>query len=128
MGCAHKNASGWIPEVRCQVGLNLGTQGIVDRPAGQTQTKNGHQPLVLNLCDGDEVNGVPGVSVIDALQEEGLVYTGSDQHFYTITTSKIPMKRAFDKAGVSTAPWKLISGEPASLQGVCEQVGTPIIF
>ena len=92
------------------------------------QTKNGHQPLVLNLCDGDEVNGVPGVSVIDALQEEGLVYTGSDQHFYTITTSKIPMKRAFDKAGVSTAPWKLISGEPASLQGVCEQVGTPLII
>ncbi|MBM3914661.1 MAG: hypothetical protein FJ348_01290 [Sphingomonadales bacterium] len=92
------------------------------------QTNNGRRPLVLNLCDGDEVNGVPGVSVIDALQEEGLVYTGSDQHFYNITTSKIPMKRAFDKAGVSTAPWKLISGRPASLKGVCEQIGTPLII
>lgn len=91
-------------------------------------TNNGQQPLVLNLCDGDEVNGAPGVSVIDALQEEGLVYTGSDQHFYTITTSKIPMKKAFDKAGVSTAPWKLISGRPSSLKGVCEQVGTPMII
>ncbi|NDF97843.1 MAG: hypothetical protein EB101_02705 [Chitinophagia bacterium] len=92
------------------------------------ETNNGYTPLVLNLCDGDEVNGAPGVSVIDALQEEGLIYTGSDQHFYTITTSKIPMKRAFDKAGVSTAPWKLISGRPSSLKGVCEQVGTPMII
>ena len=31
------------------------------------KTQNGYTPLVLNLCDGDEVNGVPGVSVIDAL-------------------------------------------------------------
>jgi D-alanine-D-alanine ligase len=86
------------------------------------------RPLVLNLCDVDEVNGAPGLSVIDALQEEGLVYTGSDQHFYSITTSKIPMKRAFDKAGVSTAPWKLISGRPSTLKGVCEQIGTPLII
>ncbi len=89
---------------------------------------NGLRPLVLNLCDGDEVNGAPGVSVIDALQEEGLVYTGSDQHFYTITTSKIPMKKAFDKAGVSTAPWKLINGRPSSLKGLCEKIGTPLII
>ncbi|MFM7646141.1 MAG: hypothetical protein ACKO41_05440 [Sphingomonadales bacterium] len=96
--------------------------------AGIARSNNGYRPLVLNLCDGDEVNGAPGVSVIDALQEEGLVYTGSDQHFYTITTSKIPMKRAFDKAGVSTAPWKLISGRASSLKGVCEKVGTPLII
>jgi D-alanine-D-alanine ligase len=92
------------------------------------KTGKKRQPLVLNLCDGDEINGAPGVSVIDALQEHGLVYTGSDQHFYNITTSKIPMKRAFDKAGVSTAPWKLISGRPSSLKGVCERVGTPMII
>jgi len=99
-----------------------------DTIAHIAQHKGAQTPLVLNLCDGDEVNGVPGVSVIDALQQEGLVYTGSDQHFYTITTSKIPMKRAFDKAGVSTAPWKLISGRPASLKGVCATVGTPMII
>ena len=28
--------------------------------------------LVFNLCDGDEINGVPGVSVIDYLEEKGL--------------------------------------------------------
>ncbi|MFM8710619.1 MAG: hypothetical protein ACKOC7_05000, partial [Sphingomonadales bacterium] len=57
-----------------------------------------------------------------------LIYTGSDQHFYTITTSKIPMKHAFNKAGVSTAPWKLISGASSSLKGVCATVGTPMII
>src|ERR1700740_2281134 len=29
-----------------------------------TDSKNGKTPLVLNLCDGDEMNGCPGVSVI----------------------------------------------------------------
>ena len=27
-------------------------------------------PIVLNLCDGDEVNGAPGVSVIKYLEEK----------------------------------------------------------
>ena len=61
---------------------------------------NGKTPLILNLCDGDEVNGIPGVSVIHELEKNALIYTGSDAHFYTITTSKIPMKKAFDKAAV----------------------------
>lgn len=62
-------------------------------------------PIVLNLCDGDEVNGAPGVSVIKYLEEKDIVYTGSDEYFYNITTSKIPMKKAFDEAGVPNAPW-----------------------
>ena len=63
-------------------------------------------PLVLNLCDGDEINGTPGVSVIHELEKCKLVYTGSDAHYYNITTSKIPMKKAFDEAGVSNAKWE----------------------
>jgi D-alanine-D-alanine ligase len=55
----------------------------------------------LNLCDGDEVNGTPGISVVKLLEEKGLVYTGSDEFFYHITTSKIPMKQAFDKSNGS---------------------------
>ena len=53
---------------------------------------------------------LPGVSVIHELEKHGLIYTGSDAHFYNITTSKIPMKKAFDKAGVSTANWRVITG------------------
>ena len=89
---------------------------------------NGKTPLILNLCDGDEVNGTPGVSVIHELEKYGLIFTGSDPHFYNTTTSKIPMKKAFDKAGVSTANWRVITDKKGSTKGICKRVGTPIII
>jgi len=89
---------------------------------------NGKTPLVLNLCDGDEVNGTPGVSVIKELEKFGLIYTGSDEHFYNVTTSKIPMKKAFDKAGVSNANWRVINGSKGSVKGICKRVGTPLLI
>lgn len=92
------------------------------------QNSNGKTPLILNLCDGDEVNGTPGVSVIHELEKQNLIYTGSDAHFYNITTSKIPMKKAFDKAGVSTAAWRVISDKKGSTRGITKRVGTPIII
>jgi D-alanine-D-alanine ligase len=66
-------------------------------------------PLILNLCDGDEDNGVPGISVIHELDKNKLIYTGSDTYFYSITTSKIPMKKLFDQYRVATAPWMIIN-------------------
>jgi D-alanine-D-alanine ligase len=92
------------------------------------ESKNGKTPLVLNLCDGDEVNGTPGVSIIHELEKNGLIYTGSDAHFYNITTSKIPMKKAFDKAGVANANWRVITDKKGSTKGICKRVGTPIII
>ncbi|HMK27262.1 MAG TPA: hypothetical protein VK483_14620 [Chitinophagaceae bacterium] len=91
-------------------------------------SSNGKTPLILNLCDGDEVNGTPGVSVIHELEKYGLIYTGSDAYFYNTTTSKIPMKKAFDKAGVSTANWRVITDKKGSTKGICKRVGTPIII
>ena len=91
-------------------------------------SSNGRTPLVLNLCDGDEVNGTPGVSVVKELEKYGLIYTGSDEHFYNVTTSKIPMKKAFDKANVATANWRVISGSRGSTRGICKRVGTPLII
>ena len=93
-----------------------------------SESKNGKTPLVLNLCDGDEVNGTPGVSVIHELEKYGLIYTGSDAHFYDVTTSKIPMKKAFDKAGVATGNWRVITEKKGSIKGICKRVGTPIII
>lgn len=91
-------------------------------------SKNGKTPLVLNLCDGDEINGTPGISVIQELDQHGLIYTGADKHFYNITTSKIPMKQAFDKAGVPTAAWHIVTNEPGSTNGVIEKLGSPLII
>lgn len=92
------------------------------------ESRNGKTPLILNLCDGDEVNGTPGLSVIQELQKNGLIHTGSDAHFYTVTTSKIPMKKAFDKAGVSTGNWRVITEKKGSTRGICKRVGTPLII
>ena len=84
-------------------------------------------PVVFNLCDGDEINGTPGISVVRLLDEKGLIYTGADEHFYTITTSKIPKKQAFDQAGVPTALWKAIYDQDHDLTNLIEKLGTPVI-
>ena len=84
-------------------------------------------PVVFNLCDGDEINGTPGISVVRLLEEKGLIYTGSDEYFYNITTSKIPMKQAFDKANVPSAKWKAIHNKDQNLENIFEKLGTPII-
>jgi D-alanine-D-alanine ligase len=85
-------------------------------------------PLVLNLCDGDEINGTPGVSVIHELEKNHLIYSGSDAHYYNITTSKIPMKKAFDTSGVSSAKWEIIDGSEDSVKGMCKKIGAPLII
>lgn len=85
-------------------------------------------PVVLNLCDGDEINGAPGLSVIKALDDKELVYTGATDYFYDITTSKIPMKKAFDQAGVPTPKWAAIkTKEEVDTQSIIQQLGSPLI-
>ena len=83
-------------------------------------------PVVFNLCDGDEINGTPGISVVKLLEEKGLIYTGSDEYFYRITTSKIPMKKAFDKVGVPSANWKAIH-DTNDVSTIFETLGSPVI-
>jgi D-alanine-D-alanine ligase len=84
-------------------------------------------PVVLNLCDGDEINGTPGVSVLKLLEEKDIIYTGADEYFYNITTSKIPMKIEFDKAGIPTAAWESIQDNDIDADQVFEKLGTPVI-
>jgi D-alanine-D-alanine ligase len=85
-------------------------------------------PVILNLCDGDEINGTPGISVVKKLHEKNLIYTGSDEYFYDITTSKIPMKKAFDKAGVATAKWESICSKDFNTENLFYELGSPIIL
>ena len=84
-------------------------------------------PVVLNLCDGDEINGAPGLSVIKVLDEKKLVYTGASDFFYEITTSKIPMKQAFDNANVSTPKWEHIQEANVDENKILEILGKPLI-
>lgn len=85
-------------------------------------------PVVLNLCDGDEVNGTPGISVVQLLEEKQLMYTGSDAYFYQITTSKIPMKEAFDASAIATPKWEAIRSVTQNLDGIFERLGTPLLI
>ena len=84
-------------------------------------------PVVLNICDGDEVNGTPGISVVRGLVQRGLLFTGSDEYFYRITTSKIPMKRAFDCSGVSTPPWLELPEGEIDAAGVFNTLSVPVM-
>jgi len=84
-------------------------------------------PVVLNLCDGDEINGTPGVSVVKLLEEKDIIYTGADEYFYNITTSKIPMKTEFDNAGVLNAAWETIRDKNIDAAAIFKKLGTPII-
>jgi len=97
---------------------------IIDKIA---DSANGHIPLVFNLCDGDEVNGAPGLSVIRYLEEKNLIYTGAREEYYHLTTSKITMKQAFDNAGVSTSLWRSITSLSQNINGICNYIGTPVI-
>jgi D-alanine-D-alanine ligase len=99
---------------------------IIDTIADEMQV-GAKFPVVLNLCDGDEINGTPGISVIKKLLEKQIVFTGADEHFYSITTSKIPMKQCFDANIVATPKWEPIFSIDESLDGIFERLGTPII-
>lgn len=98
---------------------------IIDSIIEQQSNKT---PLFINLCDGDEINGTPGISVVKKLSSKDLLYTGSDEYFYDITTSKMPMKKAFDAASVSTAKWEMISSINHNTQALFEKIGSPIIL
>jgi len=91
------------------------------------QNRSHRIPVILNLCDGDEVNGTPGISVVRLLEEKGLIYTGADEYFYDITTSKVPMKQAFDANGVANAKWEAITERNQNISGIFERLGSPVI-
>ncbi len=95
---------------------------------GIRQASGDFSPVVFNLCDGDEVNGAPGISVIRHLDALRLPYTGADEHFYDVTTSKITMKSAFEAACVPTAPWEVIPAGARRVNGLFARIPGPLIL
>lgn len=70
-----------------------------------------HGEIVFNLCDGADVDGVPGPGVTRYLEEKGIPYFGCDYVFMEATTSKYTMKEKFIEDGVSTAKFVLVTSE-----------------
>lgn len=88
------------------------------------------QTVAFNLCDGSEEDGVPGLSVVRALEESGCVFTGAGSDFYRVSTSKLAMKRMFADRGVPTAPWYPLEGRPEIDVGFgrwLEETGFPLL-
>jgi len=113
----------------CHCGGNISDYVDVEKVVdGIREASDGHRPVVFNLCDGDEVNGCPGISVVRHLDAVGLPYTGADEHFYDITTSKITMKTAFEVAGVPTSPWEEIPAGAKRVNGLFARVPGPVIL
>lgn len=111
-------------EWRWQLVTAQNYRAVID---GMVRDSGRYSPIVFNLCDGDQTNGIPGIEVIRYLDEIGLPYTGADEHFYHVTTSKIDMKHAFDRAGVPSAPWEVVMRDSKSLRDVFKRHGRPLI-
>lgn len=82
------------------------------------------------MCDGTESDGYPGISVINLLEANKILFTGTNSYFYNITTSKPVMKKIFETNGVPTAPFVEISLETIEedLKKAEEKVGYPFII
>lgn len=83
---------------------------------------------VLNLCDGDEINGYPGLSAVRALQEAKVPFTGARLDFYEISTSKLAMKKCFTNAAVATAPFVVISDLERDVERAASELGFPFFL
>ena len=81
--------------------------------------------LVMNLCDGNEVDGSPGVSVVRALEDAAIPFTGSSSFFYDITTYKVALKTLLRDRGVPTAPFVALRDLPADVARIGTEVGYP---
>jgi D-alanine-D-alanine ligase len=83
--------------------------------------------LAFNLCDGDEITGYPGNSVVRALEKKKLPFTGADSVFYEISTYKLVMKECFTEANVPTAAYvRINTGDDVLRAG--ETIGYPFIL
>jgi D-alanine-D-alanine ligase len=87
--------------------------------------RQSNEAIVFNFCDGDDVNGYPGVSLLRALEESGIPFTGADSGFYETSTSKVKIKEALIAAGVPTAPFDILP-QSGPVRGFCERLGAPL--
>ncbi len=111
-------------EWKWQQVTNENYKWIIDLIIAGSSTEN---IVVINLCDGDEINNAPGVNVIKYLKKSGLCFTGADEYFYRITTSKILMKQVFETRDVATSPWEVICDDNTNSKSVFANLGIPLI-
>src|SRR5688572_6248834 len=96
---------GWMRSLNCDwEWVAIGNSNLQSEIEKVAQLHRRRQTVVLNLCDGDDVNGYPGLSVVKALEAAALPFTGARSRFYEVSTSKLATKERFAEFGVRTAP------------------------
>lgn len=87
--------------------------------------------VFMNLCDGIETDGYPGVSVVQYLSLKRAPYTGSGPVFYTNSTSKTLLKNLMIESHVPTLPFVTLSHNPPLQEDIEKAkniVGYPLII
>jgi D-alanine-D-alanine ligase len=70
--------------------------------------KNGFD-LFFNLCDGAADQDLPGIEVVQALEEAGVPFTGATSEYYE--PSRVAMKQACHRQGIATPAFVLARDE-----------------
>ncbi|KAG0360650.1 hypothetical protein BG005_010233 [Podila minutissima] len=85
--------------------------------------------VVFQLCDGTELDGYPGVSMIEALEQRCVPFTGSDSAFYIISSSKPVLKKQLQAAKVPTSSFQEFDHPAviADLDHIIGEIGFPMI-
>src|SRR5215831_915775 len=109
----------WVPVTVADLAQTLATVGAPGRTT---------PALVCNLCDGDEMHGYPGLTVVRALEQAGIPFTGATSAFYALTTSKVPMKERLRQCGIATPPFVRLGCCPDDIARLTTQVGYPAII
>ena len=84
--------------------------------------------LVCNLCDGDEVHGYPGASVVRALEQASIPFTGAASTFYALSTSKIAMKERLRQCKIATPSFVCLGNRSDDMARLTTHVGYPAMI
>jgi D-alanine-D-alanine ligase len=109
----------WVPVTVAGLAQTLATVGA----PGQTALA-----LVCNLCDGDEIHGYPGLTVVRALEQASIPFTGATSAFYALTTFKVPMKERLRQGGIATPPFVRLGTSSDAMARLTTHVGYPAII
>lgn len=85
----------------------------------------GRDVTYFNLCDGAEIDHYPGLSVVKALEQAGVAFTGAGSQFFAETTYKSAMKTRLRCAGLATADFVLVEDEARDLLRIEHEIGFP---
>eukprot|EP00743_Colponemidia_sp_Colp-15_P006236 GILK01006708.1.p1 GENE.GILK01006708.1~~GILK01006708.1.p1 ORF type:complete len:379 (+),score=62.41 GILK01006708.1:61-1197(+) len=84
--------------------------------------------IVLNLIDGSELDGWPGVSALKGLEARGLAFTGANATFYSMDTDKTAMKKLLAQTEGVTPPFLDLTREPTEEDiGCISKMDVPLI-